>query len=127
LSAHQASILSHLDAAEPTRMTELARHMGVTLSTMSLAVTRLLRQGYVTRRRNPKDGRAVELRLTPQGVRIKDAQTVLDIDKVRRLLARIPVRRRAQALAGLHVLAEAAAETLAERSARPSAHQTAER
>jgi DNA-binding MarR family transcriptional regulator len=37
LSRHQASILDHLDELEPTTVIDLARHMGVTPATMSLA------------------------------------------------------------------------------------------
>ena len=42
VSSHQASILDHLDEIEPTSLTTLASHMGVTLSTMSLTIDRLL-------------------------------------------------------------------------------------
>src|SRR2546425_1403510 len=51
LSAHQASILDHLDEREPLTLVDLARHMGVTPSTMSLHVERLVRRGYVSRLR----------------------------------------------------------------------------
>ncbi len=44
LSAHQASILDHLDAVEPTSLGQLAAHMGVTVGTMSVAVERLVRR-----------------------------------------------------------------------------------
>ena len=43
VSARQASILSHLDSVEPTPLSQLASHMGVTVSTMSIAVDRLVR------------------------------------------------------------------------------------
>ena len=49
LSRHQASILDHLDEIEPTTVMDLARHMGVTAATMSLAIDRLERKGYVVR------------------------------------------------------------------------------
>ena len=52
LSAHQAGILDHLDDVEGTSLLELARHMGVTASTMSLTVDRLERGGYVRRARS---------------------------------------------------------------------------
>ena len=55
LSAHQAGILDHLDDVEGTSLLELARHMGVTASTMSLTVDRLERGGYA--RRTPRAGR----------------------------------------------------------------------
>src|SRR6476620_6012648 len=43
LSVHQASVLDHLDDVEPTGLRDLATHMGVTASTMSLTVDRLVR------------------------------------------------------------------------------------
>src|SRR5438067_13896350 len=52
LSAPQASILDHLDEREPLTLVDLARHMGVTPSTMSLHVERLVRRGYVSRLTN---------------------------------------------------------------------------
>lgn len=59
LSAHQASILSHLDPVDPTRVSDLADHLGVTVSTMSLSIKRLERDGYVGRSSDPSDGRVV--------------------------------------------------------------------
>ena len=113
LSAHQASVLDHLDELEGTSLLELARHMGVTASTMSLMVDRLERGGYVRRDRSREDGRRVDLRLTRAGVRIKQQQNVLEPDLVSAMLGRLdPVRRR-QALAGLELLAEASRELMA--------------
>src|ERR1051325_9718168 len=71
LSAHQASVLDHLDDVESTSLLGLAGHMGVTASTMSLTVDRLERGGYVTRERSTADKRRGDVRLTPAGVRIK--------------------------------------------------------
>src|SRR5438552_2698612 len=76
LSAHQASILDHLDEVEPTSVLHLARHMGVTASTMSLGAARLVRLGYVRRSRDRGDRRFVSLRLTAAGARIRDASSV---------------------------------------------------
>ena len=110
LSSHQASILSHLDPIDATTVSQLAGHMGVTVSTMSLAVGRLERQGYVARSKHPNDGRVVELRLTKDGVRVKESQTVLDPDRVEALLERLSPKDREAALAGLAALAGAADE-----------------
>lgn len=112
ISSHQASILSHLDEIDATTVSELAGHMGVTVSTMSLAVARLERQGYLTRDRSARDGRVVELRLTEDGVRVKESQTVLDPERVRALLDVLSPERRREALAGLAVLAAAADELM---------------
>src|SRR5258708_20423511 len=64
VSARQVSILDHLDADQPMMLSDLANHMGVTPATMSLAVGRLVDQGYVTRVLDPIDRRKVQLRLT---------------------------------------------------------------
>ncbi len=110
LSAHQAGILDHLDDREPTSMLTLARHLGVTASTMSLTIDRLARAGYVSRHRDATDARKVALRLTKDGVRIKERNSVLDRGLVAAMLARMKPRQRAASLAGLEALAQAASE-----------------
>jgi DNA-binding MarR family transcriptional regulator len=112
VSAHQASVLDHLDDVEATSLLELAKHMGVTPSTMSLTVDRLERSGYVTRSRSETDRRSVELRLTPSGVRIKRQQKVLEPELIAAMLARLDSVRRRDALHGLQLLAEASAEMI---------------
>jgi DNA-binding MarR family transcriptional regulator len=107
VSAHQASILDHLDSVEPSSLQDLAGHMGVTPATMSLAIERLVRQGYVLRRRSKADGRQLELRLSAAGVRLREAQSVLDPARVRALLDNLSDSERADALRGLALLAEA--------------------
>lgn len=108
LSAHQASILDHLDDAEPTNQGRLAEHMGVTASTMSLAVDRLEAAGYVRRERDPDDRRRVNVLLTDDGVRIKRAKSVLDPDRVEAMLSHLSPDDRRRAIAGLSLLARAA-------------------
>ena len=95
VSARQASVLDHLDEADPTTLSGLAAHMGVTPSTMSLSVDRLEGMGYVRRVRDPIDARRVGITLTNRGLRLREAQSVLEPE-------------RARALDGLALLAEAA-------------------
>src|SRR5215471_19062609 len=113
LSQHQASVLDHLDDTEGTSLFDLARHMGVTASTMSLTVDRLQRGGWVSRERSAKDARRVELRLTEAGARIKKQQKVLEPALVGAMLKRLDERKRKQALRGLELLAEASREMAA--------------
>lgn len=108
LSAHQASILDHLDEVTPTSLMDLAKHMGVTPGTMSLSVERLVRDGYVIRRRDTADKRRLHLRLTAAGARIRDAQTVLDPRLVRAMLAHLSPEERLRGIRGLGLLARAA-------------------
>lgn len=113
LSGHQASVLDHLDDVQATALFDLARHMGVTASTMSLTVDRLQRGGYVQRERSTEDRRRVDLRLTEAGVRIKKQKKVLEPELVAAVLARLDERKRKQALRGLELLAEASREMIA--------------
>src|SRR5258708_20400654 len=82
LSRHQASILDHLDEIEPTTVMGLAGHMGVTAGTISLAIDRLERKGYVIRLKDAKDRRRVHVRLTSAGVRVRESRSVLDPARV---------------------------------------------
>ena len=107
VSAHQASILDHLDEVDPLSMTDLAGHMGVTVATMSLAIDRLERRKYVRRDRDARDRRRVLLRVTPAGVRLREAKSVLDPVRVEQVLAQLPHAHREAALKGLDLLARA--------------------
>jgi len=118
LSAHQVSILDHLSPADPTSLAELAAHMGVTASTMSLAVDRLETEGYVRRVRDGGDRRRLRLTLTAKGRRIRDSHSVLDREKVAALLARLSLTERATALPGLALLARAAKPDIGAQGAR---------
>jgi len=113
LSERQASILDHLDEDETMALKDLAEHMGVTAATMCIAVDRLVEGGWVRRDQDPHDGRRVCLRLTRAGARMKAAQTVLDVDRVRKVLRRLTAAERANALRGLALLARASAEEIA--------------
>src|SRR5262245_40467405 len=110
LSAHQASILDHLDEVEPLGLNALAAHMGVTASTMSLNIDRLVEQGYVVRQRDKADARRVGLRLSAAGTRIKEAQSVLDPDRLNAVLKRLTAKERDDAIRGLGLLARASRE-----------------
>ncbi len=116
LSAHQASILDHLDEIEPTGLLALAKHLGVTASTMSLTVDRLVRGGYVRRDADPQDGRRVNLRLTKAGLKIRREKSVLDPQRVASMLRRLSKEEREQGIAGLVVLARAASAEIEGRS-----------
>jgi MarR family transcriptional regulator, organic hydroperoxide resistance regulator len=115
LSAHQVSILDHLSPSEPTSLAELAAHMGVTASTMSLAVDRLEVEGYVERARDREDARRLRLLLTSKGQRIREAHSVLDAEKVGAMLAHLSAAERIDAIRGLELLARASSELMKSR------------
>jgi len=124
LSAHQASVLDHLDEIEPTNLRTLAAHMGVTPSTMSITINRLVRQRYVVRRRSTNDARQLQLLLTRAGVRIKSEKSVLDPALVKVLLDQLGAFERRQALHGLGLLAQAAHRAMQSKITRAKAKRS---
>lgn len=108
VSAHQGRVLAFLDKEDPAMVGELAEHLGVTASTMSLTLTRLEGAGYVRRDRDPLDRRVMNVRLTETGARARDALRELDPERVDRLLALVTPEARAEALRALTLFADAA-------------------
>jgi DNA-binding MarR family transcriptional regulator len=112
LSDHQARTLGYLDETDPTMVTELAEHMRVTPSTMSLNLKRLREAGFVQSRRDPEDRRVMNVLLTELGVSARDATSTLDPGRVDAMLQRLGPEGRQRAMVGLRLLAEAAGEVV---------------
>lgn len=106
ITEHQASVLDHLSSERPVTLSKLAEHMGVGRSTMSLAVTRLVRDGYVERTRNQNDARCVDLRLTRAGTQVKEQNSVLDPELMKEMFRLMPARELDAALRGIESLAK---------------------
>jgi len=108
LSARESWILGHLHSRRPMRAGDLARHLSLRPSTVSEAVKRLERLGYLTRRRVEGDRRRLDLYLTPRGAEAMKAGSVLDPGRVGMLLRELPPGDRVAAVRGLGLLARAA-------------------
>jgi DNA-binding MarR family transcriptional regulator len=65
-SSHAAAIL-HVDRRAGTRLSELARRLGVTKQAVMVVVDELEVRGLVRRTPDPEDGRAKTVRLTARG------------------------------------------------------------
>jgi DNA-binding MarR family transcriptional regulator len=108
ISSQDASILVHLDHNSGLSPRKLASHLGVAPSTLSAALARLARLGYLTSKPSEKDRRQRELRLTPRGIEAIASTSVLDAERVRALLDKLKPNARKEALRGLALLAQAA-------------------
>lgn len=64
-------MLARIEELEPVRLCELADLVGIDTSTASRQVGRLVDAGYVGRRNDPDDGRAMAHHLTPSGREIR--------------------------------------------------------
>jgi len=115
LSPRDSTLLAHLDETRPTSPSVLARHLGVGGPTISAAVKRLVRLGYVEQDRDPDDARGVRLRLAQKGATAMRDSSVLEPERVRRMLAKLAPRDRRVALDGLAILARAARRVMEER------------
>ena len=110
LSPQQALVLDQLDPESPVSLRALAAQMGVTAPTMSVAIGRLVREGYVRRGRDRTDGRRLDITLSASGVRVRKITSSLDPRRVSKLLGRVSPADLAVALRGLTALANAARE-----------------
>ena len=108
ISSQDASILVHLDRESGLSPRDLARHLGVVPSTLSAAIARLSKLGYLSSQPVAKDRRRRELRLTARGAEAITATSVLDAERVRVLLKNLSGAERKAAVRGLALLARAA-------------------
>jgi DNA-binding MarR family transcriptional regulator len=115
VTENQASLLNHLHASKPMSLSKLAEHMGVGRSAMSITVSRLVRGGYIAKKRDKNDARGVGLTLTVGGMRVKEGNTVLDPELVRDMFRQVPAKDLESALKGIECLASYAAVLLRRR------------
>ena len=108
ISSQDASILVHLDHETPMAPQTLASHLGVKPPTLSAAIARLARLGYLEITTDQRDKRKRELRLTKRGLEAIKAASVLDAERVLEMLTRLTSKEKLEALHGLELLAKAA-------------------
>lgn len=104
----QAKVLYLIQAEPGLRMSELSARLGVSLSTVSGVVDRLVDQGFLTRQDDPADRRQVMLRITDAGANQLELFRELSAGQVRDLLARIDDADLADVERALDILADAA-------------------
>ena len=112
LSSTDSGILAHLDRDRPAAPSVLARHLGVGRPTLSAALRRLEELGFVTRERDPANRRRLQVRLTERGVAAMQASSVLETDRLARVLRRLRPEERRRAVDGLSLLARSAREVM---------------
>jgi DNA-binding MarR family transcriptional regulator len=111
LSPADSTLLAHLDEQRTVRATQLAKHLGLAASTLSAAIARLARHGYVVQQSDASDARAVGLLLSAKGAQAMQDSSVLETPRVKRMLERLTPADRKRALDGLSLLAGAARES----------------
>lgn len=88
----------------PMRLTELTATEQVTQSAMTQLVTRLERDGFVERRADPNDGRAVLVHMTPRGAAVVDARHADRVANLKKLIDRLAPEERCAIASALPAL-----------------------
>ena len=120
----QAKLLYLLGAAGELHMSDLVHRLGVSLSTISGLVDKVVDQGLAARREDPVDRRQVVVALTPAGRDFIDRFRELNARQMRELLQLLSdddLARVRDALAALAGAAAHIATTEGSASPRPSA------
>jgi DNA-binding MarR family transcriptional regulator len=99
----QVASLMRLKQA-PAAMSELARHLGVSVPTVSKSIDVLAERGWVERWVDPSNRRQTIARLTPEGRRVTAAMKRQSEKHVAALLAPLTPQQRAQVMTTLDVL-----------------------
>jgi DNA-binding MarR family transcriptional regulator len=86
VSMPQAKLLYLLGALGDLHMSDLVHRLGVSLSTISGLVDRIVDQGLAARREDPEDRRQVVVALTPAGASFIDRFRELNARQMRELL-----------------------------------------
>ena len=76
LDAEAYAFYSALRETQPTSPTDLARHLGMPVTTVLDTLAGLQRREHAVRLRNPRDGRSYLVRLTEAGEQIHDETEV---------------------------------------------------
>jgi DNA-binding MarR family transcriptional regulator len=114
----QAKLLYLLGAGGDLHMSELVTRLGVSLSTVSGLVDRVVDHGFATRREDAADRRQVVVGLTPAGAAFIDHFRELNARQLRELLAILDDRELASVRDALAAL-DRAVKSLASRSGQP--------
>ena len=104
----QAKLLYLLGASGDLHMSAIVARLGVSLSTVSGLVDRVVDHGLATRREDPADRRQVVVALTPRGAKFIDRFRELNARQMRELLALVDDGELACVRDALGALAQAA-------------------
>jgi DNA-binding MarR family transcriptional regulator len=104
----QAKLLYLLGASGDLHMSAIVARLGVSLSTVSGLVDRVVDHGLATRREDPADRRQVVVALTPRGAEFIDRFRELNARQMRELLALVDDGELACVRDALGALAQAA-------------------
>ena len=121
----QAKVLFLVEGFGELHMSELAARLGVSLSTVSGLVERLVEHGLVSRRDDPADRRQVVVATTADGAALVDRFRQLGVGQLRELLMVLTDSELDDVRGGLDALNRAVARLVAQRASEaPLEHRS---
>lgn len=90
LSITEIHTLTAVGTGRPKTMTHVANILGIKVSTLTTAVNRLVKKGYVERMRDEKDRRIVKVRLTEEGIEAVKEHDDFHESMIREAVSQIP-------------------------------------
>jgi len=119
LSVPQFRVLAFLSRRPGAPLSSVAEHLGVTRSTASAIVDRLVRRELVSRTAHPQERRCVVLTLTAAGVEHHEQAREAASARLAKVLAGMSAAELLQVNAGLTLLGNACKEIVTWRGRRP--------
>ncbi len=113
LDAPGYALYSAVRETQPTSPTDLAKHLGMPVTTVLDTLSAMQRKGHLVRLRNPRDGRSYLVRLTDDGENVHDQTEVAFSHADARLHAHLGARR-GDVIAALVALKTASEQALDE-------------
>lgn len=104
VSSPRLSALAALVADGPMRIGALARAEQVEPPTMTRLVDAMEREGFVARSLDPKDRRAVLVRVTPRGARAQQRELARRVDTLAEMLRTLTPQQLASVARGVRIL-----------------------
>lgn len=99
LTPAQFGLLRRMAEGEVVSLTELARRLGCTNANMTRLVDKMVKAGMLEKVDHPWDRRVAPVRLTPQGVLVRDRAAVVYSRAVSQLVGQLGEEERATFLA----------------------------
>lgn len=87
LSITEMHTIHAVGEGKPRTMTEISRDLNVTMGTLTTGIDKLIRKGYVVRKRIEEDKRIVLVELTDQGVEAKRMHDAFHQDMINTVIS----------------------------------------
>jgi DNA-binding MarR family transcriptional regulator len=113
LTMAQAKLLYVVATAQGSAMSEIAQRLGVTLSTASGAVEKLVEMGFLARSADPVDRRQVRISITAEGALVLERIRELSTGHLRGLLELVSDRDLAVIEKAMRIMTAAAEQAAA--------------